>query len=48
MTETDIMLFCNTLNTEAGRFLYSDPHLHDILLKAEEIIMNMFEEGKNV
>lgn len=44
----DIDLFLNTLNTEAGRFKYSDKHLSDVLLHAQEIIATMADNSKCV
>ena len=44
----DINLFLNTLNAEAGRFKYSDKHLRDVLLKAQQIIATMADNSKCV
>lgn len=36
--EEDLDLLCNTLNAEAGRFLYSDPHHYRVLIRAQMAI----------
>lgn len=40
----DVDLFLNTLNAEAGRFLYSDQYLHKVLLRAQAIISALISE----
>ena len=34
----DVDIFMNTLDAEAGRFLYSDPDLRMVLLRAQHVI----------
>lgn len=41
--EEDLDLLCNTLNAEAGRFLYSDPHLYQVLIRAQAAIQSLLE-----
>ena len=40
----NVDLFLNTLNAEAGRFLYSDQHLYRVLLRAQAIISALVSE----
>lgn len=39
--EEDLDSLCNTLNAEAGRFLYSDNHLYCILIRAQMAIAEL-------
>ena len=39
--EEDLDLLCNSLNAQAGRFLYSDPALRDYLLRAQAAINSL-------
>lgn len=40
----DTDLLCNTLNAQAGRFLYSDQHLRYALLRAQAAINYFVDE----
>lgn len=35
---------CNSLNAQAGRFKYSDPHLSSFLLETQETISELLDE----
>ena len=39
--EEDLDLLCNTLNAEAGRFMYKDTRLRQILLRAQAAIVSL-------
>lgn len=41
--EEDLDLLCNSLNAQAGRFLYSDPALSNYLLRAQAAINKLCE-----
>lgn len=41
--EEDLDLLCNTLNAEAGRFLYTDKHLYCVLIRAQAAITQLDE-----
>lgn len=40
----DLDLLCNTLNAQAGRFLYSDPHLYAVIIRAQAAIVALEEK----
>ena len=40
----DLDLLCNTLNAEAGRFMYTDQHLRNVLLRAQAAIVALENE----
>ncbi len=42
----DLDLLVNTLNAEAGRFLYSDPHLYKVLIQAQEAILTLSDKTR--
>lgn len=41
--EENLDLLCNSLNAQAGRFLYSDPDLCNYLLRAQAAINSLCE-----
>ena len=45
--EEDLDLLCNSLNAQAGRFLYSDPTLRNYLLRAQAAISSLCEMLEN-
>lgn len=40
-------LFLNTLNAEAGKYLYENQHLHELLIRAQNVITLLREENQN-
>lgn len=43
--EEDIDLLCNSINTQAGRFNYSDPYLRQLLLRAQAAIVLLADKN---